>query len=118
MTYETKCSKGYDGWRAESVAVLGETPDGTRKLELTTSKTRGGIAAYATVYIYKDEDTGFSSRTTEIFGDFRKSGIAYTPCNRVTEKTILEVHNRALQDMGSLIKQAKAFYEAKAQQTA
>ena len=118
MTYEMKTRKGFDGWRAESVAVLGETPEGTRKLELTTSKTRGGIAAYATVSIYKTCEGGFSSKTTEIFGDFRKSGIEATPCNRVTEKAIREVHARALTHMDALIEEAKAFYIQKDQEQA
>ncbi len=40
MTYETTTNKDYSGaWRAESVATLGETSEGTRKLELVTSST-------------------------------------------------------------------------------
>lgn len=111
MTYETTTHKDYSGaWRAESIAVLGETPEGTRKLELTTSKVRGGIAATANVFIYKDEGTGFSSKTTEIFGDFYRSGIAVTPCKRVTEKAIKEVHSLALLEMAAIVTEAKAFY--------
>ncbi len=118
MTYEIETQKGFDGWRAESVAVLGETPEGTRKLELTTSKARGGIAAHVTVSIYKDCDSGFSSKTTEIFGDFRKSNIAPTPCKRVTEKAILEVHEKALLQMGDLIAEATEFYRTKNREAA
>ena len=112
MTFETTTHKDYSGaWRAESVAILGEVPEGTRKLELVTSKVRGGIAASANVFIYKDEGTGFSSKTTEIFGDFCKRGIAQTPCKRVTEKAVKEVHSRALLEMDAIVAEAKVFYE-------
>lgn len=47
MTYETKTSKGYDGWQAVSEAEIGQTAEGPRILKLRTAKTRGGIAASA-----------------------------------------------------------------------
>lgn len=106
MIYETKTRKGFDGWRAESIAELGDTPAGKRMLELVTSKKRGGLGANANVYIYKPDGV----RVTEIFGDFYKGNIAFTPCHRVTEKAVLEVHSLALQEMDNLIEQAKAFY--------
>lgn len=118
MTYETKTSKGFDGWRAESIVTLGETSEGTRKLELVTYKVRGGIAAHASVFIWKDGGDGFSCKMTEIFGDFRKTGIAATPCKRVTENAVKEVHARALLEMDALIEEAKAFYEKRAAQQA
>ena len=119
MTYETKSSKGYDGWQAVSETEIGQTSEGPRILKLRTAKARGGLAASASVCIRKNAaQAGFMCETTEIFGDFYKSGIALTECRRVTEKAVLEVHSRALQDMDSLIEQAKAFYEAKEQQAA
>ncbi len=108
MTYEITTYKDYSGaWRAKSVATLGDTPEGTRKLELTTSKVSGGVAASANVYIYKSD----GSKVTEIFGDFSKRGIAATPCNRVSEKAVKEVHSRALLEMDAIIEEAKAFYQ-------
>jgi hypothetical protein len=119
MTYETKTSKGFDGWQAVSEAEIGQIAEGKRILKLRTAKTRGGLAASASVCIRKQAgQAGFMCETTEIFGDFYKSGIALTECCRVTEKTVLEVHQRALQDMDLLTRQAKAFYEAKTQQAA
>ena len=119
MTYETKTSKGYDGWQAISEAEIGQTVEGARILKLRTAKTRGGLAASASVCIRRPAaQAGLMCETTEIFGDFYKSGIALTQCRRVTEKAVLEVHARALQDMDSLTRQAKAFYEAKEQRAA
>ncbi len=119
MTYETTTHKDYSGaWSAKSVSTLGETPEGTRKLELVTTKVRGGIAASANVFIYKDQGTGFASKTTELFGDFYKRGIAQTPCNRVTEKAVKEVHSRALLEMDAVIAEAKVFYESRAAEKA
>ena len=107
MTYEIKTRKGYDGWMAESKAQLGDTPEGIRTLELTTSKISGGLAASANIFYYKPD----GSKMTVIFQDFAKRGIAKTPCNRVTEKAVLQVHKKALQEMDRLIEEAKAFYE-------
>ena len=58
------------------------------------------------------------SETTENFGDFYKRALAPTECKRVTEKAVLEVHNRALLEMDNLIIQAQAFYAERAAQTA
>jgi hypothetical protein len=118
MTYEIETRKGNDGWEARSEATLGETPEGTRILKLRTSKTRGGLDTNASVCIRKDEGRGFISEMTEIFGDFYQPAIAPTECKRVTEKAVLEVHNRALLRMDSLITQAKAFYAERAAQNA
>ena len=113
MTYEIKTRKSYDGsWRAESHAKLGETTEGTRLLELCTYKVRGGLAAHANVFIYKEE-RGFTSKSTEIFGDFSKSGIAFTECKRVTEKALVKAHKLALLEMDNLIVKATAFYKNK-----
>lgn len=109
MNYNTKIQKGYDGWNAKSEAVLGETPEGTRLLRLQTSKARGGLASTASVLI-RSMKTGYAVDTTIIFQDFFKSGIAPTPCNRVTEKSIESAHKAALEQMESLITEAQAFY--------
>ena len=114
MTYQTHISKGYDGWQATSEAVLGETPEGTRILKLRTSKSRGGLSASVSVCIRKGED-GYATETTVIFQDFFKSGIAPTPCKRVTEKAIQSAHENALEHMGQLVKDATAFYEWQSQ---
>jgi len=114
MTYQTHITKGHDGWEAKSEAVLGETPKGTRILKLRTAKTRGGLSASASVCIRKGED-GYATDTTVIFQDFFKSGIAPTPCKRVTEKSIQSAHENALEHMGQLVIEATAFYEAQGQ---
>lgn len=118
MIYETQTSKGYDGWQAVSEAEIGQTAEGPRILKLRTAKTRGGLAASASVCIRKDAGTGFMSETTEIFGDFYKSGIALTECRRVTEKAVKEVHDHALQTMDSLIVEAQEFYRNREAQQA
>lgn len=118
MTYQTQVKKGYNGWRAESVAVLGEVPAGIRKLELSTSKVRGGLASYASVYIYKENENGFSSKETVIFQDFSKSNIAPTSCSRVTERAVRDAHENALAEMDELVKEAKAFYAQNPELTA
>lgn len=114
MTYNIKTRKGYDGWEAVSETLLGDADGGQRILKLRTSKLNGRLAATASVSIRKNSGAGFMSETTEIFGDFYKRGIAETSCSRVTEKSVLDVHKRALLEMDALIDQAKAFYEMKA----
>lgn len=117
MTYETNSRKGFGGWEAISEAVLGETPEGSRILKLRTSKIRGGIASSANVFV-RQVRGGFSSDTYAMFSDFYKREVASVPCNRVSEKAVLEVHSCALQEMDSLINEAKAFYAAKESQAA
>ena len=114
MTYEVKTSKAYDGWEARSEAILSKTSEGLQILKLRTSKSRGGIDAYASVCIRQNQGKCFISETHAIFHDFYKRGIAPTECKRVTEKAVLEVHNRALLEMDNLIKEAKAFYAERA----
>ena len=118
MTYEIDTQKTCLGWVATSEATLGETPEGLRILKLRTSKSRGGLDTTASVCIRQNREPGFLTETTEIFGDFYKRGIAPTECKRVTEKAVLEVHNRALLEMDNLITQAKAFYAERAAQAA
>ena len=112
MTYKTKTRKGYDGWEVTSEAILGETPEGTRILKLRTSKNHGGLDTCACVCVRANRGA-FFSETTEVFGDFYKRGIAPTPCKRITEKAVSEVHKFALLKMDDLIKEAKAFYSEK-----
>ncbi|OEK01162.1 hypothetical protein BFP97_06400 [Roseivirga sp. 4D4] len=113
MTYETKTTKSYDGsWRAESQALLAETEEGKRFLELATYKDRGGITTSANVFVYK-QSQGFTTKSTVIFGDFSKSKIAFTDCNRVTEQAVSQAHKFALLQMPKIIAEAKAFYEEK-----
>lgn len=60
--------------------------------------------------------SGNPVETTILFGDFRKSGIAATACNRVKEKSIEAAHKVALEQMESLIAEAQAFYSNQAAQ--
>ncbi len=102
-------------WEATSEATIGETPKGPRILRLRTSKARrGGIDASASVFVREPSNGNFYSEVHVMFGDFSKRGIAPTPCKRVTEKAVAEVHSRALLEMDGLIAEAEAFYAAKA----
>ena len=113
-SYKTECAKGRDGWEATSEAQIGQTTEGPRILKLRTSKTRGGVAASASVCIRSYcEATGFTSETYNIFGGYSKSGIAMAKGRRGTEKAIREVHAQALLEMETLIAEATAFYEAR-----
>jgi len=109
MTYDINTRKGYAGWEAVSETILEEREEGQRILKLRTAKIPGGLAASASVSIREDRN-GFQCETTSIFQDFYKSGIAVTPCKRVTEKTVRQVHQQALMEMDQLIAQATAFY--------
>lgn len=114
MNYEIEINQSYDKtWIAMSKAKLEDTPEGVRYLELRTSKARGGISTNASVFVYSNGDNGFSSKTTEIFGDFSKSKVAFAECKRVTEKAVLEAHKHAMSNMESLIEEAKSFYANK-----
>ena len=117
MTYETITQKGYQGWEAQSEAVLEETSKGTRILKLRTSKIQGGLSAFASVCVRSGNGT-FRTETTRIFEDFVKSNIAPTRVKRVTERAVSEVHQLALLQMDNIIAEAKAFYEAKEQRQA
>lgn len=115
MTYATEMKKSaVHGWQATSESVLEETPKGQRILKLSTSKTRGGIAATATVCI-RQQQQGYATETYALFEDFHKSGIAATPNARATEKAVRQVHALALMEMDSLIVAAKAHYAPKAE---
>ncbi len=109
MTYSVDVTKGYNGWNARSIVSIGQTLEGERVLELNTYKNRGGIAAQASVFIYKID----GSKCTEIFGDYSKNGIAQTPCKRVTEKAVRQVHDAALLQLDKIKEEALAFYEKK-----
>ncbi len=110
MTYETTIQKSYDGkWRGLSTTFLGDTQEGKRILELSTSKKSTGIASNANVFIHKPD----GSKMTEIFGDFTKYNISQTNGKRATETAIRSVHELALLQMDDLVIEAKAFYVEK-----
>lgn len=117
MSYETTARKGIHGWEAASEAVLEELPEGQRILKLRTAKSGAAISATASVCIRKDCG-GYFSETHALFQDFYVKGIAATPCKRVTEKAVREVHSRALHEMNGLIAEAKAHYADQAKQAA
>lgn len=117
MTYETNTRKGFDGWEATSEAALGQTAEGTRILRLKTAKIRGGVATSANVLVRQIRG-GFASETYAMFSDFYKREVVSAPCNRVTEKAVLDVHSCALLEMDSLINEAKAFYAERESQAA
>jgi len=108
--YQITTSKGFNGWAAKTQYVLGETLDGTRVLELTTMKAKGGASSSAIVYYLKGEGD-YQTKTTALFHDFAKYNIAQSPIKRVTEKSITEAHKIALLQMDELIEEATNFYE-------
>ena len=107
----------YNGWNAETLIPMGQTiapslgfTGGERTLIISTSKnSRGGIASFATVYIINENE---HSRTTEIFGDYRKH-FNQTEAKMVNEKRILEAHDVAMQSVDAIMAEALAFYANK-----
>ncbi len=108
MTYETIIQKGYQGWEAQSEAVLGQTSKGTRILKLRTSKIKGGLSAFANVCVRSGDDK-FGTETTRIFEDFVKSNIAPTRVKRVSERAVIEVYKIALLQMDEIFNEVKGF---------
>lgn len=110
--YQTTIEKSaYSGWYAETLIPMGFTiHDGDAYLSISTSKAiRGGISTCATVYgINKEQGT----RTTEIFGDFRKQ-LETIRAKMANEKRVSEAHVLALQSADALLVEALAFYKIK-----
>jgi hypothetical protein len=125
MTYAVKTEKGYNGWVAETdlemgpVAATDSEPAGLRVLNISTSKRRAGqITSFANVYVLRrityPNGEGYTSRTTEIFGDYSKH-FNPTLCKTVTEKAIREAHAKALESAETLLAEAKAKYAGEVQ---
>lgn len=98
--------KGIDGWRAKSHLPFGDN----QELEITTTKrTKGMVAAYASV---SRVNGGF--KTFAVFSDYSKI-VEQTLAKRVTEDVIRAVHELALKRIDEIKADAEAFYEAKKQ---
>jgi len=101
-TLINKCP--FNGWKAETIIPLQETPEGLRVLEISTLKRHGGkIGSHATVFIVNG-----NSKTTIIFQDYSKT--VASVAGRATEKTVLLAHESALAGIQAHIEAAKAQY--------
>lgn len=110
MTYEIKTRKAYDGWQALTTIEIGHSNDGVRILEISTGKVAYGLETRANVYYHKDLEDGTYIRSTMMFQDFFKSGIASATVKRVTEKSVVDLQKIALLKIDEIIKEAKNHY--------
>lgn len=97
MEYTIKTKR--DGMQAESRFVLGECKnengkDGTRVLQVTTSKNGKSLVTLASVHVETKEE-GYTSQSFVMFQDYMKR-IAVIPCARISEKALRNAHESAL----------------------
>jgi len=104
MSYTTQLNKGYYGWSATSYIPMDEAK---RSLKVTTMKSSRGLV-YASVQAVEKGDM-FESFV--LFGDFSKNIQTFPEIKRVTDKVISEAHNKALQGIEEVLKEANQFYE-------
>ncbi|MFP5474144.1 MAG: hypothetical protein ACLGJD_10905 [Gammaproteobacteria bacterium] len=105
--YETTVTKRDGQWRACTTIALEGTQ---RELDITTSKdSRGNITARATVHriegAYRSHTFGFGSGR----GDFSRL-VLTPPCRRVTERTVVEAHQKALESVEALLAAVEDHY--------
>lgn len=122
----TIIQKKASGWTATTNIVLGELPAnsmggaGERILRISTSKWDGGrgICSHASVVESRQSLSGeYRIETFGICEDFSKRLIA-TPNVRVTEKSVMAHHIKALKEFPLIEEEARAFYAAKQQNNA
>lgn len=95
-------NKGYYGWTAESEVELG----GNRLIRFTTMKRSSGKLITSAQSL---QDNGRGALTFIMFQDFNKCVLSSDP-KRVTEKVVLEQHNKALELQNDIVTEAKSFY--------
>lgn len=113
MTSKSKTTIGKrDGqWRASTTIPLEGTQ---RELDIVTSKDRrDNITARATVFRlegdFRTHAVGFGSGR----GDF-SCRVLTTPCRRVTERAVLEAHQKALESVNALVQAVEDHYARQA----
>ncbi len=107
MTYNTKITKDCYGLTAATEIPLNKmTDEGAMTLRVTSSKRHSGQAATTATVIYRKDDGCF---TTIMFQDYNKTILA-EKIARVTEKSLAEFHNRALQQVPAALAQVAAQY--------
>jgi len=95
-------NKGYYGWTANSEVEL----DGNRRIRFTTMKRHSGKL---TTTAQSLNDNGNGALTFVVFRDYHKNVLTTDP-KRVTEKVVLEQHNKALELENAIVEEAKLFY--------
>lgn len=112
--YETTVGKRDGQWRASTTIPLEGTQ---RELDIVTSKDgRDNITTRATVFrvegAFRSHAMGFGSGR----GDFSRR-VLTSPCRRVTERTVMEVHLKAMEDMDAILQRVKDHYAAQTPHT-
>lgn len=83
-------------------------------LAVTTSKGGAGkVRTFVQACKVEPSGNGFSSRSFEMFGDFRKTVV--DQIGRATAKTIAGQHGAVLASADALLSEAAEFYKAKAE---
>lgn len=100
-----KAFKGRDGWQMESEVAL----DGVRVLRVSTLKGSRGLRCSVTAVTPHADGKSY---TWVMFGDFQETLLADRAA-RCTEKTVNEMHARAMADIENVKTRALAFYAAK-----
>jgi len=95
-------NKGYYGWVATSTVDL----SGGRVLQVTTMKRHGGKLV-STAQAAKDNGAG--SISYMMYQDFNVALESSFP-KRVTEKVVVEQHNRVMAAISDVVAKAKEFY--------
>lgn len=100
MTYTTKIEKGFHGLSANTLINLNHTtPEGEMVLHITSMKRySGNVSTSASVCHHKAD----GSYTTMVFQDYSKT-IAQGKIARVTEKSLSEFHNKALEAIPNVL---------------
>ncbi len=111
---ETSTAKGRDGWQCSTDFHL----HGNRYLHINTSKrSSGGISSHASCVKIEHHDTGFSSMSFAMFGDFSKT-VEYDRTVKCTEKTVKAMHEKVLLRKDEILAEAGRFYLAKDEERA
>lgn len=124
MTHDSIITRSRYGLMAQTEAVLIDNPRGQLVLILSTIKYDDLITSHAVV---RRRDRNYNRPGWEytLFSagyqpdhyycrDFLRHAIATAPCKRATEQAIRAVHTTALQQLDTLLAEARAFYAAKA----
>jgi len=105
ITPKVTVKKGYHGWEAGTYFQL----KGDRVLRVTTMKRNNGKVTTSASSVILKKDGIFVSESFVMFQDFSKTLLSVS-INRVTEKSLTEAHNKALENIDAVIKEAKEFY--------
>lgn len=106
-TYTAKIEKTIHGLTAITEIPLNKTTEeGAMTLRVTSSKRASGQVSTSATVIYKKPDGCYS---TMLFQDYSKT-IAAAKVARITEKTLSEFHNKALEAVPAALAEVAAQY--------